>query len=486
MADNLELQGGTWHVRLAIPKDVQKAFGGRKIFSQSLKTGSRREAMSRRFSIIDGWKTAIKNARAGVPLPEGWQDDVVLRVSAIHDVIRGQKLALIGEAFKQPDLSAEEQARLFGASYVLTLIRSLSAVGGQAAIDDKLQSLQNFQQGLTNEIPEYLARRHTIPAEQRKELESLVVDPNARKPRSLITAARIKAFQDFRESRGGAAKHVSQQITRLEKLSKFLSDSGLTLSFDSVDLWIKSLNRAPATLAQHLMAGTAFWQWATKYDPALRDELKTQTNPFVNHDLPQGGGKETSGQRREIYSPSDADKLYHAALGAGNVPLADLIQLGWYTGARIEELCRVRKVDVITVDGVLCLYIQRGKNRASERVVPVHPTLQPVVERLIAASTDEYLIPVSGKLPYGKRSHALSKAFGRLRTAAGFGPLHVFHGFRHTVVTTLIREGVPDGLVKELVGHDADDVTRGVYSRGSTSKQKLAAISKITLMSSVD
>ncbi|ALE01041.1 tyrosine-type recombinase/integrase [Pseudomonas syringae] len=486
MADNLELQGGTWHVRLAIPKDVQKVFGGRKILSQSLKTGSRREAMSRRLSIIDAWKTAIKNARDGVPLPEGWQDDVVLRITAIDEVIRGRKLALIGEAVKQPDLSAEEQERLFGASYLFTLIRSLSLPGGQAGIDDKLRLLQNIQQGLTTRIPEYLARRHTIPAEQRQELESLVVDPSARKSRSLITAARIRAFREFRESRGGAAKHVGQQITRLEKLSKFLSDNGLTLSFDSVDLWIKSLNRAPATLAQHLMAGTAFWQWATKYDPALRDELKTEANPFVNHDLPQGGGKETSGQPREIYSPADADKLYHAALQIGNVALADLIQFGWYIGARIEELCRVRKVDVITVDGILCLDIQRGKNRASERVVPVHSAVQPVVERLIAASTDEYLIPVSGKLPHGKRSHALSKAFGRLRTAAGFGPLHVFHSFRHTAVTTLIREGVPDGLVKELVGHDADDVTRGVYSRGSTAKQKLDAISKITLISTIE
>ncbi|WP_217997607.1 hypothetical protein, partial [Pseudomonas syringae] len=34
MAENLELQGGTWHVLLAIPKDLQKAVGGRKILSQ--------------------------------------------------------------------------------------------------------------------------------------------------------------------------------------------------------------------------------------------------------------------------------------------------------------------------------------------------------------------------------------------------------------------------------------------------------------------
>ncbi|KMY03398.1 hypothetical protein V476_20600 [Pseudomonas syringae KCTC 12500] len=47
-----------------------------------------------------------------MPLPEGWQDDVVLRISAIDEVIRRQTLALIGEAVKQPDLSAEETSTI--------------------------------------------------------------------------------------------------------------------------------------------------------------------------------------------------------------------------------------------------------------------------------------------------------------------------------------------------------------------------------------
>jgi integrase len=134
---------------------------------------------------------------------------------------------------------------------------------------------------------------------------------------------------------------------------------------------------------------------------------------------------------------------------------------------------------VITVDGVQCFDFLESKSRASERIVPIHPSLLPTIDRLSKASTDGFLIHTTSRDRYGKRSHAISKAFGRLRTAAGFSKLHVFHSFRHTVVTALIRADVPDALVKELVGHETGSVTHDVYSKGASTKQKLDAIAKL-------
>lgn len=57
--------------------------------------------------------------------------------------------------------------------------------------------------------------------------------------------------------------------------------------------------------------------------------------------------------------------------------------------------------------------------------------------------------------------------------------LHAFHSFRHAVVTELIRADVPDALAKELVGHETGSVTHDVYSKGASTKQKLAAISEL-------
>ncbi|WP_458729788.1 site-specific integrase [Pseudomonas brenneri] len=238
-------------------------------------------------------------------------------------------------------------------------------------------------------------------------------------------------------------------------------------------------NPQPATLGQYLMAGTAFWKWAIKYDAAWREEFKDKVNPFVGHELPQGGGSETAGKDREIYTRADTLKLHQAALDNRDRPLADLIALGWYTGARIEELCRLSKDNVVIVDGIKCFDFPKSKSKASKRVVPIHPSLLLTIDRLSEDSTDTFLIPTNSHDHYGKRSHAISKAFGRLRTAAGFTKLHVFHSFRHTVVTELIRADVPDALAKELVGHETGSVTHDVYSKGASAVQKLAAISKL-------
>lgn len=64
MADNLQLQGGTWHVRLEIPADVRKSFGGRRILSKSLGTGHRSEAINLRLPYLAKWKADIAAARA--------------------------------------------------------------------------------------------------------------------------------------------------------------------------------------------------------------------------------------------------------------------------------------------------------------------------------------------------------------------------------------------------------------------------------------
>lgn len=52
MADNLERQGGIYHVRLAIPEDVRLAFGNRRIMSKSLGTTDRNEAMRLRRQLV--------------------------------------------------------------------------------------------------------------------------------------------------------------------------------------------------------------------------------------------------------------------------------------------------------------------------------------------------------------------------------------------------------------------------------------------------
>ena len=500
MADNLILKKGesTWYVRLAVPADVQKAIGC-KVLIQSLKTGLRREAMVLRLAILDEWKADIKAARLARQLNrEGWQDKVHTKAglqrqradAAFIDAIRNPPS---GSA--NPTVESVRQS-LFRLEYekavLLEQVKLHERETGAEGLSTRIEAHFNappetmaggvqFADQLTQHfISEHARTEYSLSSAEQVEANSIIGNPATYKSRSPITAARLQSFREFRESRGGASKHVDQQVGKMERLSAFMKKDGLPLTFDTVDVWLKSLDRAPATLGQYLMAGTAFWKWAIKYDAAWHDQFKDKMNPFIGHDLPQGGGSETAGKDREIYSRADALKLHQAALDNDDKPLAGLIACGWFTGARIEELCLLNKDSVITVDGIKCFDFPRSKSKASKRVVPIHPSLLATVDRLREGSTDSFLILAESADKYGKRSHAISKAFGRLRTAAGFSKLHVFHSFRHTVVTELIRSDVPDALAKELVGHETGSVTHDVYSKGASTTQKLAAISKLS------
>lgn len=481
MADHLIQKKGesTWYVRLAVPVAVQDALGA-KVLVQSLKTGLRKEAMTRRLPVLAKWQERIDTAREGTPMPADWQDNLISRLNEIDQHIAKVKWA---EMEGQEDEGAEptdeeiEAFKSLNPEFLNGLVEVYRMRQQQPRGDFRF--IEDIGQMSKLHAKAGLVSGYRVTPEQEAEADSLIHNPASHKARSPITTARLKTYREFRESRGGAPKHVDQQVGKMKRLSDFLKKEGLPLNFDTVDAWLKSLDRAPATLGQYLMAGTAFWKWAMKYDAVWREEYKDKVNPFIGHELPQDGGSEIAGQSREIYTRDDTLKLHQAALKNNDQPLADLIALGWYTGGRIEELCRLTKDSVITVDGIQCFDFPRSKSKASKRVVPIHPSLLSTIDRLLKDTTDTFLIPTDSADKYGKRSHAVSKAFGRLRKAAGFSKLHVFHSFKHTVVTELVRADVPDALAKELVAHRTGSVTHDVYSKGASTKQKLAAISRL-------
>lgn len=488
MPDNLIQKKGesTWYVKMAVPPDVQDAIG-LKVLVQSLKTGLRKDAMDARLPILAMWKARIKAAREGTPMPADWQDNLIARLHDIDQLVTKSKMDAVNDVEIDTSEPTDRELQAFAklGPDIISILSDIHQIREQQPKGEFrfMEDMGMFSKLLAKAK---LTSGFNVTPEQEAEADALIADPASHKAKSPITTARLKTYREYRESRGGAAKHVDQQVGKMERLSAFLKKEGLPLNFDAVDAWLKSLNRAPNTLSQYLMAGTAFWKWATKYDAVLRDEYKDKVNPFKGHELPQGGGAETAGQDREIYTRDDTLKLQQAALDNKDKPLADLISFGWYTGARIEELCLLTKESVITVDGIQCFDFPKSKNKASKRVVPIHPSLLPIVKRLCEDTTDTYLIPTHSTDKYGKRSHAMTKAFGRLRKKAGFSLLHVFHSFRNTVITGLVRVDVPDPLAKELVGHREGSVTHDVYSKGASTAQKLAAISKLPSLTTTE
>ncbi|VVO59269.1 site-specific integrase [Pseudomonas fluorescens] len=496
MADNLEKQGGTWHARMSIPADVQKAFGGKKIFSKSLETGLRSEAMNRRLPVLTQWKGEIAAIRAQIKdLKENWRSELAARIHALDKHTGERFLAAARRPLVTGERTPEEleslQVGVLGA--LISLYKTAYAlesdgIPGVAKLlstHDVLQAnspvelvqrAAAFKRELTALVAEH---QYGLNPSEVTEAKAIVKDPAVYKPKSPITKARLETFREYRKARGISAKNIDAQQSKLEKLSAFLGTTGKPLDFDCVSEWLDSLKVASKTKQQYLNAGNTFWKWAMKHDVRWREDFRGAVTPFENHDLPQLRGRGKVDAQRLAFEISDLSALHAGAHEKKLNTLADLILLGTYTGARIEELCQLRTEHVITPDGVQSFNIADSKTAAGIRVVPVHPALKPLVRRLMDDSKDGYLVPSDSKNKYGKRSDLLSKAFGRLKKSLGFGPLHVFHSIRKTAITQLVRADVTGTLIAELVGHETGTVTYDVYSQGASAAQKLAAISKL-------
>jgi integrase len=183
---------------------------------------------------------------------------------------------------------------------------------------------------------------------------------------------------------------------------------------------------------------------------------------------------------RQPFTVLEIRKLFaHLKAESNQDPqLFQLFRLAIYTGARIEELCSIKTDEV--GDGYL--EISNSKTVAGVRQVPIHPEIIDAVAAMKMASEDGYLLSgLNGKgNQYGKRSAAIGKRFGRAKTKLGFGRDKVFHSIRKTVATQLEGAGVPENITADILGHEKQTITYGIYSGGTSLEQKTQAILQLS------
>jgi integrase len=225
----------------------------------------------------------------------------------------------------------------------------------------------------------------------------------------------------------------------------------------------------PATLKRALSELRGYWGYLQSLEVASEDHL-----PFEKLSIPKPT-KNGKADEREPFKAVEVVKLWKAARDNDDAQLADLIELGMWTGARLEEICAM-PADKAHADH---LEIRDAKTPAGWRQVPIHPKLKVVVQRLRKASADGFLLAGLKPNKYGDRSNAIGKRFGKLKTKLGFGKRHVFHSIRRTVATQLENAGVPENVSADILGHDKPTMTYGLYSGGASMATKRDAIKKL-------
>ncbi|WP_284377684.1 site-specific integrase [Amylibacter marinus] len=225
------------------------------------------------------------------------------------------------------------------------------------------------------------------------------------------------------------------------------------------------------TLNWYLQAFAAFFGWAKK-------------NGYIHEKLFEGmkvGRANATKEERLPFTP-DAMNTMFIELTSNRSGLVKSEShkwgalIGMFTGARLNEVAQLLVEDVQETDGVWHFNIsdegenqKEVKNKASKRKVPVHSAL------IDAGFLDFYQSRQRGKQLFPDYRFTKSNGYGRnlgrwfnesFTPKLGIKtPRHVFHSFRHTMITRLIQAEAPPEKAKCIVGHEQAGVTFQVYMR---------------------
>lgn len=277
MPQNLEKRNGVWYATVLVPTDVREALGMTR-FKKSLGTPNEREAVRLGAPYIASWWAQIKQARGNT--------------SAVVTEAQRWKRALE----KAPD----EDTRETWALVLSDEVERIAEAKGPVAAKD----FRDLAAGLTTPSNQYFETwkaQSTLAAKTRDQME----------------------------------KDVSLLIAKFPTLQ--------SITKASVRRWVDDLaeeGKGHSSISRILSFCRSYWRHVQKYEDALKD-----VTPFtgVSDPAPKGKRKTTN----LPYLAADVVKLWEAAgkrkvgLGAKaplDTQLADLIALGAFTGARIEEL----------------------------------------------------------------------------------------------------------------------------------------------------
>lgn len=269
-----------------------------------------------------------------------------------------------------------------------------------------------------------------------------------------------------------APKTIDQMVKDVELFTiKFPTLEAVTKS--SVKKWMEQLednDKGISSQKRILSFVRNYWKYLQSHDI-----VAPENDPFSGVLTIKKSKKSSATSSWKPFKDEEVVSLWKMASEKQDHKLRDLILLGAYTGARIEELCSLKKSEV-TKD---YFEIADAKTEAGIRIVPIHSELIATVKRLKEESEDDYLIGGLTFNKYDDRSNAIGKRFGRMKKAMGYGDQFVFHSIRKTFTTQLENAGINENLAADIVGHEKPRITFGLYSGGASLKTMKEAIEKV-------
>jgi len=485
---------GVYYFRKTVPAELRDVFGKRE-FKESLGTKEPREARVRAHEVGLKYESALEQARSGSELSlddaeslaREWlravlEEDMDDRALGRVDSAAGEILSDYGRLLAEgkPDEQVRQMADEVASERGMVIARSTLGHSrlSHAMLRAYYEYLKVLDERDSGKWPSLASktRRASTPAAPTNEstggpslrecLERFKVDPN-RQPKRRTVAKYETGVQKFIATNGDLPITVIQR-----EHVKRMRDAALKKPDGPP---------APSTVNGYIGAISALVGWAVDNDYRtdgltlrgleVKDNVPDQDkrHPFTLEDLRTIF---TSG----VYSRPSQEGMYW-------IPLVAI-----FTGARVEEIGRLKVCDVCEEDGVRFFDFSGDhiKGKGSWRRTPLHPELLrcgllKLVSERGRKGDGERLWPDVKSNIQGNVTAAFSKSFGRhLRSIGITDTKKTFHSTRHSFKHAAREANIDEEVHDALTGHTNASVGRKYGSaRGYPLRPLERAIEKI-------
>ena len=173
-------------------------------------------------------------------------------------------------------------------------------------------------------------------------------------------------------------------------------------------------------------------------------------------------------ERPKIVRIPFSDQEITALIEHPEIPFADMILIGIYTGFRPIELVQLKNENVNLDENFI---IGGTKTKAgTNRTVPIRFDIKPLIAKRYNPS-NEYLFNDYNMFEHDIVPLTYDKYRGRFKKVmTALDMTHSPHETRHTFITYAKESNINDYLLKKIIGHEIRDVTEKIYTHRTTEE----------------
>ena len=183
-----------------------------------------------------------------------------------------------------------------------------------------------------------------------------------------------KLVEGWTAERRPAPKTVYEWQRVIKQLVSFLGhENASALTADDLLRWKSSMVEAglrPKTVRDAKLAPVrAILQWGVQ-NQLLAENVAEKITIDV---------RAKQGEKKRSFTDDEGRIILRAALSEKDPVRRWVPWIGAYSGARVSEICQLRREDIVEIEGIWCMKVmpEAGsvKTSGSERVIPLHPAL---------------------------------------------------------------------------------------------------------------